>query len=137
MNQLPVLFQSPFNGEFDYSKDAMPQCLGIKKIEDQPVASATVTYPFGEDAKDIIEAREGTHYGLACFHYCLQKYGTEEEKTTGSFTVTLPMVVEAMLYYGAKLWNDDTKPHKSIDPFRVAARDVPDIIVQLKYEPDH
>ncbi|OHA84305.1 MAG: hypothetical protein A2937_02095 [Candidatus Yonathbacteria bacterium RIFCSPLOWO2_01_FULL_47_33b] len=134
MNQLPALFQSPSNGEFDYSNGAILQCLGIKKIEDEPVVSATIVYRLSDD---LIEAGQGKYYGLAFFYYCLQKYGTEEEKLTLSFTITFPMVVEAMLYYGAALWSDDTRSHSSIAPFRVAAQDVKDITVQLKYEPHH
>lgn len=131
---LSPLFKSPFNGDFDYSKCAMPKCLGIKRIDDQPVVSAVITYPLD---RETIESGPGKYYGLAFFYYCLQKYGTPAEKEFGLFKITFPMAPEAMLYYGAGLWSDDAHHHPSISPFRVAAQDVHDIMVQLKYEPHH
>lgn len=131
---IPNLFTSPFNGEFLYSQSAILMCLRIRKIENQPIMSATVTYRLGTDT---IEAGRGKYYGLAFFHYCLTTYGTNEEMRTKCFKVTFPMVVEAMLYYGAALWSDDTHSHPSITPFRVAAQNVTDITVQLTYEPHH
>lgn len=134
MNQLPALFSSPFNGDFDYSANAILQCLGIKRIEDEPVVSAAITYRLGED---IIEAGPGKYYGLAFLYYCLQEHGTPAEKESGLFKVTFPMAVEAILYYGAALWSDDTRSHPAIAPFRVAAQNISDILIQLKYEPHH
>lgn len=132
---LPALFKSPFNGDFDYSKSAILHPLRISRIENQPVVSATVIYRL--ESPEVIEAEPGKYYGLAFFYYCLQKYGTPAEKESGLFKITFPMAPEAMLYYGRKLWSDDTHPHPSISPFRVATQDIHDIIVQLKYEPDH
>ena len=133
---IPALFMSPFIGDFDYSKSAIPRCIGIKKIEDLPVAEALVHYcPVG--GSDLIKAGEGKYYGLAFFRYCLIKYGTEEEKKALHFTITLPMAAEALLYYGMKLWGDKSKSHPSIEPFRFVAQDYGIITVQLTYEPHH
>ncbi len=132
---LPSLFKSPFNGDFDHSKSAILPPLELNRIEDQPVASAIVIYPL--ETTEPIKAGLGKYYGLAFLYYCLQKYGTPAEKESGLFKVTFLMAIEAQLYYGIKLWNDDTQPHPSISPFRVATQDAHDIIVQLKYEPDH
>lgn len=138
--ELPSQFRSPFNGDFPTNQITMlrflmdQEHLQISTITDQPVISATVQYPL---ASETIDAGQGRYYGLAFFYYCLQKYGTDEEKVSGLFTITFPMIVEAVLYYGAKLWSDDSKPHPSIMPFRIAAQDVKSITVQLKYEPNH
>lgn len=131
---LPSLFTSPFNGDFDRSKSTVLHALHLSRIEDQPVVSATVIYRLGTD---VIEAEPGKYYGLAFFRYCLQEHGTEAEKESSLFKITFLMAVEAQLYYGIKLWNDDVHPHPSISPFRVAAQDTHDVIVQLKYEPHH
>ena len=127
---LPDLFKSPFNGEFDYSKGAILKYLLIKKIEDVPVAEALVQHP-NNLLTEKINAGEGKYYGLAFFLYCLMKYGTKEEKWALCFTVTLPMAVEAQLYYGTKLWVDRTKPHPSITPFRLAAEGLSNITVSI------
>ncbi len=129
------IFHSPFVGDWDWSKETIFEATGILSIaEFPPITSATIHYPTYDE---VIEAGEGKYFGLAFFIYCLKKYGSEDEKGSGVFTITFVMASEAMLYYGAKLWSDYKESHPSIMPFRATAQGVSNITIELKYDPDH
>ena len=108
-------FESPFNGDFVMSRARVLPFLGVECIENQPVIKAEVI--FVHEPGYVIEAGDGKHYGLGFIEYCRQKCGCTTE---GVLTIALPMVCEAILYYGLPLWNDTMREHLSIIPFRRA-----------------
>ncbi len=115
-NLMESVFTSPFHGDWPTSQTDILGALKLGHISDQPLQAVTIC--FKNDESYVIEAGEGKNFGLAFFAYCAKRYGP----TSGAsmFPIIMPMIVEAILYFGLELWNDTAKNHLSIIPFRRA-----------------
>lgn len=134
--KLEVLFSSPFSYvDFGVNKVTIARILGLQKISDQPVKQIIIEYqqPKNGDVV-IVAAEEGKYYGLALFNYFAETCSSLEE---GVLEITYPMIIEAMIYYGEVLWNDYSKPHPSIEPFRRASKGEVVKVKLIYTEPQH
>jgi hypothetical protein len=109
----------PFGGKFDRSKEAILGVLGIDEIANHGVLEVRIKFLNAPDEDYVITPGEGKHYGVAFFAYLAHRYATGMKKT---YMIADKMIFEAILYYGWGLWDDKTKEHPAITPFRRATK---------------